>query len=113
MYTSFHVENFRCFEDLELNDLFDLRLALPEEPCHWVLGRVIRLEPSESDARQFGVLFVELSAAAKRSLTTHICKCVRRERSDDVSALFPGSKKYRKMMERRRRRGEPPVESAD
>jgi len=99
--------------DLELNDLFDLRLALPGEPSHWVLGRVIRAEPSESDARQFGVLFVELSVAAKRSLTTHIWRCVRRERSDDVSELFPGSKKHRKLMARRRREREHPAESAD
>lgn len=85
--------------DLALEDVLDLYLALPGEPEHVVRVRVIREEPQgfwPKRMHRFGLLFVGMAAPAKRSLTHFMWQQLLKMFPRDMARRFPGGRAWRR-----------------
>ncbi len=80
---------------LEVNDMLDLFLVLPDQPARKITGRVVRCETTYPG--RFGILFVQLSAESKRALTLFMWQQLRKLYPREIASLWPGSGRYKKL----------------
>jgi hypothetical protein len=76
---------------LRVNDVLDIFVTLPGLPKFKMVGKVVRSEIASSG--RVGVLFVELSREARRSLTYFMWEQLRKMYPKEISALWPGSRR--------------------
>ena len=76
---------------LRVNDVLDIFVTLPGLPGFKMVGKVVRSEIAASG--RVGVLFIELSREAKRSLTYFMWDRLRTMYPKEISALWPGSRR--------------------
>lgn len=91
---------------LQLNEMLDICLALPEQEPHVVRARVVRAEapaPCSEGGLRFGVLFVEMAADARRELTHFMWERLLRLYPKEMARLFPGGKAFHKLHGKRGR----------
>lgn len=90
--------------NMEVAELLDLVLNLPESAQHVVRGRIVRREtaPAPAEAR-YGVLFVETPSPARRSLTEFMWARLMKLYPREMAERFPGGKGHRKWTRRKGR----------